>query len=206
MKVTQDFTIDELHAGSKLVRTNWSEFNSYNNVFLWTIGKTYEVVELKGKLFVFSDDGEKIQLDKYQGDALSKRFKLIIEEEPKMKLPKTTRDYEIKDIKAGDKLLRVTGGYAWWTVNGVYDVEELHGDLVIFADDRDWYFIDDEGYIRDNFELVVEPPKEEVKGVGVGVVDFCIELLEHIEKCDTSVNEIKMYLAGIVTGARGDYK
>lgn len=202
MKVTRNFTINELHEGSKLVRTNWSEFNSYNNVFLWTIGKTYEVVERKGKLFVFSDDGEKIQLDKYQGDTLSKVFKLVIEEEPKMKKPKTTRDYEIKDIKVGDKLLRLDGDYEWWTENGVYEVEMLHGDLVIYADNRDWYFIDDEGYIRNNFELVVEPPKEEVKGV----VDFCVELLEDIERCDMTRNEIKMYLAGIVAGAEGEYK
>lgn len=198
MKITQDFTIDDLKAGSKLVRTAWNP----NKTFDWTVGKTYEVVKLSSELFVFSDDGAKIPLSKYHGYALSKRFKLIIEEEPKMKLPKTTTDYEIKDIKAGDKLLRVTGGYAWWTQFGVYEVENLHGDLVIFADDKDWYFVDDEGYIRENFELVVETPEEDRKGV----VDFCIELLEHIEQCDTTVNEIKMYLAGIVTGAREDYK
>ena len=116
-----------------------------------------------------------------------------------MKKPKTTRDYEIKDLKAGDKLLRVTGGYAWWTLNGVYEVEELHGDLVIFADDQDWYCVDDEGDIRGHFELVVEPHKEELKGV----VDFCVELLGDIERCDMTRNEIKMYLAGIVAGARG---
>ena len=198
MKITQDFTIDDLHAGSKLVRTNWNP----NKTFDWTVGKTYEVVKVEGELFVFSDDGAKIPLSKYQSYALSKRFKLLIEEEPKMKKPKTTRDYEIKDIKAGDKLLRVTGGYAWWTLNGVYEVEELHGDLVVFADDRNWYFVDDEGYTRDNFELVVEPPKEEVKGV----VDFCVELLGDIERCDMTRNEIKMYLAGIVAGAEGEYK
>lgn len=119
-----------------------------------------------------------------------------------MKTPKTTTDFEIKDIKAGDKLLRVTGGYDWWTQFGVYEVEYLHDDLVICSDDNDWYFVDDEYYIRDNFELVVEPPKEDTKGV----VDFCIELLEDIERCDMTRNEIKMYLAGIVTGAEGEYK
>lgn len=200
MKVTQDFTIDDLKAGSKLVRTAWNQ----NKIFDWTIGRIYKVVKLKGELFVFSDDGVKIPLNKYQGDALSKRFKLIIEEESKMKKPRTTRDYEVKDIKAGDKLLRLDGDYEWWTENGVYEVERLHGDLVIFADDNDWYFVDDEDYIRDNFELVVEPPKEEVNGVGV--VDFCVELLEDIERCDMTRNEIKMYLAGIVAGAEGEYK